>query len=343
MTRGIRRQHRAQNGPLSVVAAWKQLVAGGCLVLQLMGDNGRYSCYPRIPPSLMTSGNNRIGIMVVGFSPLTATTTAAAPFRRRHAHNSGPLLVPPPQRSLCHAEQSGLRDNDRLLLLRAAPTTELNSSGNNADFAYQELKVLLDAMRRSNVVRLRDVSTETATALVSYVTQVVTTRRSSNRPCMPNDNLLDSDNQEIVWRLALTTEDTLPRDATVLITFPAQLSSSSSTHQDLVYSLAFGTQTMGLNRLDVACQYTIATSTYDALPIVTYTYQSLTMNAFGYENIDLCLFGMWIKGRTTILHTAYIDESLWIERAVDNDDNGGANTAAWNVYVRFDSDSDPSW
>jgi hypothetical protein len=294
----------------------------------------------------MTSDNNRRGIMVAGFSPLPATTTAAALFRRRHAHN-GPLLLTPPQRSLCHAEQSGLRGNDRLLL-RAAPTTELNSSGNNADFAHQELKVLLDAMRRSNVVRLRDVSTETAAALVSYVTQVATTRRRSNRPCMPNDNLLASENQEIVWRLAMTTEAALPRDATVLITFPAQSSSSSSsTHQDLVYSLAFGTQTLGLNRLDVACQYTIATSTYDALPIVTYTYQSLTMDAFGYENIDLCLFGMWIKGRTAVLHTAYIDESLWIERVIDIDsdsiDRGDTNTAAWNVYVRSDSDSDPSW
>jgi hypothetical protein len=285
-------------------------------------------------------------LVVAAFSPLSATGTGGASFRR-----SDTLLVPDSHRRSAVQLQSGpIFKNNRLPLWRAATTdtTATTTSSNNADFAYQELKVLLDGMRRANLVRLRDVAPETAAALVDYVTQVATRRRSTSRRFRPNENttsLASSSDQGIVWRLALTTENALPRDATVLITFPSESSSSSSSapsppHQELVYSLAFGSQTMGLNRLDVSCEYTMANDDDDAsCPMITYTYQSLTMDAFGYEGIDLCLFGMFIKGRTSVLRTAYIDESLWIERVMDNDsDNfaGGAHTA-WNVYVRSDS------
>lgn len=222
--------------------------------------------------------------------------------------------------------------NTRLSFSYTNNNKEKNDN-NNADFAYQEMKVLLNAMRSLNVVRRRDLDPATGDALTAYVQEVVVRNQKSNiaAPSVPGST----------WRLAFessSNNDNLPRDATVEISFLRNQDTAGNTastnipnnnRNTLLYSLVFGEKTAGLKRLDVACFYNNNGESNNRL---TFVYDKVTMDAFGWRNVELCFFGL-LKGRTNQIATAYCDHSIWIEAASAGEE-GATTTPSWNVYVR---------
>lgn len=151
-----------------------------------------------------------------------------------------------------------------------------------------------------------------------------------------------------VWRLAFTTETALPRDATAFLEF-------HPNEETLKYGLEFGKKTLGLNRLDASCRYSVLNvqdknNNYKD-GSVTFVYDKITMDAFGLKAIDVCFFGL-LKGRTNGIDTAYYDGSIWIEeqqqqqQELSTTDGVGRPSSSytnknsmWNVYVREDVDA----
>jgi hypothetical protein len=140
-----------------------------------------------------------------------------------------------------------------------------NNVGTKADFEYQELKIVLQAMKEQDVVsaRLKDYK---QTELEGYVKKIVN-RRPSSIPL----NEMGQHLPGTEWRLAFTTQaltnESLPKDALIKMTF------HDASHVD--YGLEF-TKTLGLKRLAAKSSYTVDVSTY----IVYYCSQALSSIRF---------------------------------------------------------------
>jgi hypothetical protein len=121
---------------------------------------------------------------------------------------------------------------------------------NKADFEYQELKIVLQAMKKQDVVsaRLKDYK---QTELEGYVRKIVNRRPSSIPLCEMGQHLPGTE-----WRLAFTTQaltnESLPKDALIKMTF------HDASHVD--YGLEFS-KTFGLKRLAAKSSYTVDVST----------------------------------------------------------------------------------
>jgi hypothetical protein len=208
---------------------------------------------------------------------------------------------------------------------RRTTALSFSSSHNNKDFEYQEMKVLLDAMKQQGVSSIRGLDAEKGRELQQYVQQVAGYRRSSSLMLTPHAV------NGTVWRLAFTTERALPRDATLYLVFP------DDEHNSLLrYSLQFGKKTLGLHKLEAVSRWTVSNN------VLTFVYDTITMDAFGFSNIELCFFGL-LKGRSNYIETAFFDGDVWIEQQpqqsssgrLDGSDSDAADSI-WNVYVRED-------
>ena len=127
------------------------------------------------------------------------------------------------------------------------------STTNLADFEFQEMRVLLDAMKRDNIPS-RDLPLDKRKELETYVNTVVSQRPSSVAlgdigKVLPGTK----------WRLGFSTEAAtlgdLPRDADVNLEF------IDDTHMN--YALKFSKKTLGLNRLTAKSTYTVDVSAAD--------------------------------------------------------------------------------
>lgn len=191
-------------------------------------------------------------------------------------------------------------------------TTLLPAITNNkkgADFEYQEMKVVLDAMKRQGVAS-GNLEASKRQELESYVRAVVQARPS-------NTALSKSDLVGHTWRLAFSSEDSvvgdLPRDATVLLDFRDE--------STMDYKLQFSKKTFGLNNL-------VATSSYQLVNnILEFVYETVTTDVFGFQKLNVGFFGL-LKGRVNYVSTSYFDGSVWIEQTSD----------FVNVYVLEDDD-----
>lgn len=185
----------------------------------------------------------------------------------------------------------------------------LSMSSSNKDFEYQEMKILLDAMKQKRISRSRDLDVAKSQELFNYVQQVTSYRRSDvtlTQLVLPGS----------VWRLAFTTEANLPRDATIYLNFQDE--------HTLRYSLEFGKKTLGLNRLDAVSSWSLNNSNKR----ISFVYDKVTMDAFGFKNVKICTFGL-LNGRTNYVETAFYDGDVWIESTSDS-----FGSALLNVYVR---------
>jgi hypothetical protein len=198
----------------------------------------------------------------------------------------------------------------RVYASKKQPSTE-----NRADFEYQEVKVLTQAMKAQNV-KPWQLPADKRVELEGYIRRILRQRPS----LVPLDRL-----QQVLpgtrWRLAFSTEpavsEALPRDATI------QLDFRDDTHVD--YSLEFE-KTIGLKRLVAKSSYTLdATAANPGM--VTIQYESISTDVFGLKNIGVGAFGL-LKGRGSYIQTAYFDGRIWIERGMDMNGN-----EFYNVYT----------
>lgn len=186
-----------------------------------------------------------------------------------------------------------------------------------ADFEYQELKLLLRAMKEQKVLSNQLVESKKA-ELETYVRRIIN-RKESNlqqvREQLPRSK----------WRLAFSTQpliQSLPQGVNI------QLHFVDSTTVD--YSMEF-TKTLGLNKLTAQSSYQVDSLVHPGW--VTYTYEHITTDVFGLQNVGVGTFGM-LQGRSSQIQTVYFDNVLWIEMGKE-----GLYEYV-TVYTREDDDDD---
>jgi hypothetical protein len=191
----------------------------------------------------------------------------------------------------------------------------------SAEFEYQEMKVLLDALQREKIVLSNRMDPVKANELNRYIEQVVATDRRSA--------IFPEELRNTTWKLAYTTMEALPPDSTIQFTFHSNDSSTTNEGDSIQYQLLFGSKTFGLNAINVHGDWTV-------LPgqnAVFITYQTLSMDAFGGRNIHLCLLQNLLRGRTNQIDTVYYDGTVWIE--LQEQPIVGSEVSVkqiWNVY-----------
>lgn len=194
---------------------------------------------------------------------------------------------------------------------KLAPTSLLATP--TAEFAYQELRAQLDAMRDQGVAS-RDLDSWKRQELVSYVEQVASTRLS-----LPKSDLREQ-LPGTSWRLAFSTERAavgdLPKDASVRLVF----------HDDknLDYILQFSEKTFGLKNIKAQSKWAVTPET----GVVSFVYEKITTDLFGMQNLGVGFFGL-LKGRSNFIETTFFDNRFWMERGLDSD-----GEEFWNVYVK---------
>uniref|UniRef100_A0A7S3DMU8 Plastid lipid-associated protein/fibrillin conserved domain-containing protein n=1 Tax=Entomoneis paludosa TaxID=265537 RepID=A0A7S3DMU8_9STRA len=190
------------------------------------------------------------------------------------------------------------------------------------DFEYEELKAQMKGMENANLSS-DQIAVEKRAEIQGYVNGVLEKRLSPISLSEMGAFLPGS-----AWRLSFSTQafssTGLPRDATIFIDFQ---------NQDLAkYSLKFGEQTLGLNKLNADCSWKCGTNLMAQDPtkagVVTLTYDKITTDVFGFSNIGVGFFGM-LQGRSTYIQTVYFDEDLWIEEGYSP-----TGEQYYNVYVR---------
>ena len=189
----------------------------------------------------------------------------------------------------------------------------------NADFAYQEMRIILDAMQRQQISDLASPGKED---LERFVRTVARERASSTVvPLRRADQLVGTS-----WKLAYSNDlRGLPPDAAVYLQF--------TSDSQMTYQLKFGQRTLGLNAISANCQWQIqcdSDSTSGSVPQLTFVYDSISMDALGFKNIGTGLFGM-LQGRSQTIHTAYFDDDYWIDLG-----HGLDNENTMSVYVKVE-------
>jgi hypothetical protein len=199
-----------------------------------------------------------------------------------------------------------------------------------ADFERQELRIQLAAIAESGR-SVRDLNPTQQRELEGYVRKIVESCPSpvplKASECNSEGHVLATDYlPNSTWRLVLSTDsviqEALPRDATVVLRF-------HDTGSPMEYSLDFGKQTMGLNRITALSDWEVDTNNGS----VSITYDRITTDVFGLRNINVGFFGL-LQGRGVVVSTAWFDGALWIERVRDEANESG--DARYNVYARDD-------
>jgi len=216
-----------------------------------------------------------------------------------------------------------------------------------ADFEYQELQIQLNAMREQNI-KPSQLDLVKINELKRYVENILASRQQLSKAVdssVPLHLKLRAGLPGTKWRMAFTTQkimaETLPKDATIVLTFANGTGSSSTmgSSNKVDYGLDFF-KTLALKRLVAKSTYTVM----DPMPnnpttaIVEIVYDNISTDVFGFSNVGIGTFGM-LKGRSTYIQTVYFDDKLWIESSVEGE--GNDSQICYNVYTRdYDDDDD---
>ena len=192
----------------------------------------------------------------------------------------------------------------------------------SAEFEYQEMKVLLGAMQKDQIVSAKQMDTAKSQELNRYIERVIRASANDQRS-LSTEELHNS-----TWTLAYTTMEALPPDSTIQMIFREEDHAANS----LQYRLIFGPKTVGLNAINVLGEWTLRQNT------VFMTYEKLSMDAFGLENVHLCLLQNLLKGRTNRIDTVYYDGNVWIEESISVDNQYSTPNRFWNVYIKDTED-----
>ena len=193
-----------------------------------------------------------------------------------------------------------------------------------ADFDYQEMRAQLEAMERQGIPS-KDLPPPKRAELTGYIEAIIAKRPST----IPLGSLADV-LPNTTWRLAFSTEAAtlgdLPRDASVLLEFKGNDSSSDGR---VDYVLEFTDKTFVLDRLVAKSTYQVAGANSPNPGLVTFTYQEITTNIFGFQNVGVGFFGL-LKGKANYVESVFMDGRFWIERGSTFDGKG----VYYNVYMK---------
>ena len=230
---------------------------------------------------------------------------------------------------------AAVRTRPRCLLASTTPPSPSSATPSSANFEYQEMRIILDAMLRQGISDLASPGKEDLERYVRSVARSTSSMRSASSSSSPTSSLHNpSQLVGTTWRLAYSNDlSSLPPDATVYLQFLSE--------RDMEYQLKFGPRTLGLNAIAADCPWQLTTTT--TLPSadsisssgssasqLTFVYDKIKMDAFGLKNIGTGLFGM-LQGRSQTIHTAYFDGDYWID--LGNPLEGGSSIT---VYVKVE-------
>jgi hypothetical protein len=259
----------------------------------------------------------------------------------------------------------------------------------NADFEYQEMKVILDALQREGIVASNRMDRNKANELNSYLQRIVsdrTTTTNNKRSSLPSRSLSSSSSSAAMeqqlhslwntsWTMKYTTMDILPPDTTIQLQFLAPPSTmnavpNTADMNDLTsvktskmrYRLLFGSKTLGLNALNVDCDWRPFWKYNNNHNLIqpSLTFDTITMDAFGFENVPLCLLSnLLFRNRSNnqkdnrldnaksdiFINTVYMDDTIWIEQQQQQQQQvaqdksydiitNELNNVIWNVYQK---------
>lgn len=180
--------------------------------------------------------------------------------------------------------------------------TLLKAQG-NADFEYQEMKILSQALIDQGVSNSQ-IPADKRVEIEGYCRRIVNQRSGS---IAPED--IASELAGTSWQLAFSSQslvsESLPPGTNIKLVFKSK--------NRLDYILEF-TKTFGLKQLAADSGYTV-----DANGVISYTYEGISCDAFGLSNINVGAFGL-LKGRASSIEASFFDGTLLIQRS--NDING---------------------
>ena len=140
------------------------------------------------------------------------------------------------------------RDDDKTI-----PTTTTSSSSRtkttrspSGEFAYQEMIVLLTAMKRQGVTS-KTMDPVKRNELEGYIRTVLATRNSEPLASI-GQALLPSSEWKLLFSTSSIVVESLPNDATVVLNI--------LDSKRLDYTLQFSKKTLGLNSITARCHYT---------------------------------------------------------------------------------------
>ena len=214
----------------------------------------------------------------------------------------------------------------------------------NADFEYQELKILSQALVDQGVTNSK-IPADKRVEIEGYCRRLINLRSGSIAPENIPSVLAGTS-----WQLAFSTQslvsESLPPGTNIKLKFKSD--------DRLDYTLEF-TKTLGLKQLVADSSYIIDVSEktakspncrstsnrtfflfsyahqyspINASGMISYTYEGIRCDVFGLTNINIGAFGL-LKGRCSSIQTSFFDGSLLIEQ---NNDIAGE---FFNVYTRI--------
>ena len=222
----------------------------------------------------------------------------------------------------------------------AAADTAATASAASAEFAFQEMRALLNAMESSKVVA-SNMKPEQRIELAEYVEQVCDNKVSPVNVRYELDQHLPGTK----WKLAFSTDpaalDDLPRDATVYLNFRENDNPLGVKFAD--YVLQFSKKTLGLDRIKAESTWDFNNKVGDPQSgLLTMVYDRITTDVMGFQNVGVGLFGL-LRGRANYMYSAYYDGDYWIEKGIIPS-SSTTNTEAqqpnffYNVYVKANDD-----
>mmetsp|Transcript_1232 Transcript_1232/g.2487 ORF Transcript_1232/g.2487 Transcript_1232/m.2487 type:complete len:226 (-) Transcript_1232:177-854(-) len=195
---------------------------------------------------------------------------------------------------------------------RGYPTLLNASPQGNADFEYQEMKILSQALIDQGVSNSQ-IPADKRVEIEGYCRRISNQRAGSISP----ENI-PSELAGTSWQLAFSSQslvsDSLPPGTNIKLVF--------KTENRLDYILEF-TKTFGLKQLAADSCYTVDTN-----GVIEYTYENISCDVFGLTNINVGAFGL-LKGRASSIQASFFDGVLLIQRS--NDMAG----EFFNVYARI--------
>lgn len=186
-----------------------------------------------------------------------------------------------------------------------------------AEFEYQEMRALLEAMQRQGITS-RFLDPAKRIEIEQYV-RTIATERAPPFDLKELGQILPQSK----WRLAFSTDNAvlgdLPAGAVVVLDFLDE--------RRVDYVLEFSEKTFGLNRLVAKSSYFVNTDENTAGE-VSFVYEEIVSDLFGFTNVGVGFFGL-LKGRTNYIKTAFVDGRFWIERGYSTE-----GQEYFNVYGR---------
>ncbi|GKY99195.1 hypothetical protein MPSEU_000874900 [Mayamaea pseudoterrestris] len=199
-------------------------------------------------------------------------------------------------------------------------TSASNSLSRAEEFALQELRAqLVPESVLSNAPLLPSALAPAKRTQVFQYAETLANSRAATMNVSPD--LIGSS-----WVLCASVDNgqqtsdsaaALPKGATIRI--------DVTSADTLTYSLVFAGAAAGLEQIAAKCSY--ETNDVNELTMI---YQSVSFDAFKIiKQFPIGMFGL-LQGRSNVMATAYMDESIWIENA-----GAASGGASYNVYVRL--------